>query len=264
MKYRQYGSGPAQLIILHGLLGSSQNWHSVAQRLAEDLPTLVPDLRNHGDSPHGEHSLDLISHDIYELLESEQLDSAFLLGHSMGGLSTMLFAFSHPERVRGLVVVDIAPDVAIPEMRTIFQALLNLDLARLRSREEADRLLQASIKSSTVRQFLLQNLKRHDDGRFTWRCNLRELSRFTEGRQQFKIAVQQTYGGPSLFIAGGRSDYRIWEKEQIIEQHFSLSKLVVFPNAGHWVHFDAMADFVKTVREFLMTRDLLSLRIQPL
>ena len=48
--YREYGTGDSPLLILHGLFGSSRNWHSIAQRLS-GYRVYVPDARNHGASP---------------------------------------------------------------------------------------------------------------------------------------------------------------------------------------------------------------------
>ncbi|MCX6285110.1 MAG: alpha/beta fold hydrolase, partial [Bacteroidetes bacterium] len=48
---RQFGNGPP-LVILHGLFGISDNWVSIARVLGEQYTVYVPDLRNHGQSPH--------------------------------------------------------------------------------------------------------------------------------------------------------------------------------------------------------------------
>lgn len=252
LQYRKYGNGPARLVILHGLLGSSQNWHSAAKKVSEQYGVVVPDLRNHGDSPHGEHSIELMSQDILELFEREQIATAILMGHSMGGWAAMWFALNHSERLRGLIVVDMAPLAQMGDLQNIFKALRHLDLSQLRSREEADRKLSESgIKSPVVRQFLLQNLKRDENGNFIWRCNLPELHRFIETPRQFKIGNNQTYDGPALFIAGGRSEYRIWEKEDVIKKHFPAAQIAVVREAGHWVHFENLDEFVDLVRNFM-------------
>ena len=44
--------GHAPLLLLHGLFGSSTNWGSIARQLADRYHGVVPDLRNHGQSPH--------------------------------------------------------------------------------------------------------------------------------------------------------------------------------------------------------------------
>ena len=50
---REFGerSKPA-LIVMHGLFGMSDNWVSLAKLFAQKYYVLVPDLRNHGSSPH--------------------------------------------------------------------------------------------------------------------------------------------------------------------------------------------------------------------
>jgi pimeloyl-ACP methyl ester carboxylesterase len=251
LHYRKYGKGTDYLIILHGLLGSSQNWHRVARALSDQFNIIVPELRNHGESPHGKHSFDLMRGDLFELLNHQQIDKPILLGHSMGGLVAMLFAFSYPERLRALIVVDIAPETHLTGMNYIFRALQNVDLTIVNRREDAEQQLAASIENQTIRQFLLQNLKRQDDGSYTWRCNLPELHRFIQNPERFKIRETDRYPGPVLFVGGGRSDYQLVEKENLIRQHFQNYQLIMIPNAGHWVHFQAMPEFVEVLNTFM-------------
>ncbi|HKK67772.1 MAG TPA: alpha/beta fold hydrolase, partial [Bacteroidales bacterium] len=83
--YREYGKG-TPLIILHGLYGSSDNWAGIAKALSEDFRVIVPDLRNHGESPHSDaHSYPAMTEDIKALYKACGIDKAHLLGHSMGG-----------------------------------------------------------------------------------------------------------------------------------------------------------------------------------
>ena len=105
---RTYGQGEP-LVILHGFIGSSDNWHTLAQKLGEQFLVLVPDLRNHGRSPHAtELSIPAMAADILELLDEQGLERVHLLGHSLGGKVAMQFALAHPERVHRLVVADVA------------------------------------------------------------------------------------------------------------------------------------------------------------
>ena len=104
-----YGHGPP-LIILHGLFGSLENWHSISRNLASDFQVIAVDQRNHGRSPHtAEMSFQFIAEDLKELLAAQHLGPVKLLGHSMGGKTAMVFALSYPDLVEKLIVVDIAP-----------------------------------------------------------------------------------------------------------------------------------------------------------
>jgi esterase len=95
--FQKLGQGPA-LFILHGLYGSSDNWITVARKLAVSNTVYLPDHRNHGRSGHTRsHTYEEMAADVAELLEDENLDKAILLGHSMGGKVAMLFAALYPE-----------------------------------------------------------------------------------------------------------------------------------------------------------------------
>ena len=81
LHFRSYGSG-RPLIILHGLFGSLNNWHTLAGRLAEGRLVLSVDLRNHGDSPHSEEfSFKAMAEDLREFMDDRGLTRASLLGH---------------------------------------------------------------------------------------------------------------------------------------------------------------------------------------
>ncbi|HXU77972.1 MAG TPA: alpha/beta fold hydrolase, partial [Methylomirabilota bacterium] len=94
-----YGQGEP-LVILHGLFGSADNWQTVGKRLAADFHVHALDLRNHGHSPHApDMDYPLMAADVAEFLDSRNLPSASLLGHSLGGKVAMQFALSSPNRV---------------------------------------------------------------------------------------------------------------------------------------------------------------------
>ena len=113
---REFGGQGLPVVILHGLFASSKNWVGTAQYLSGISRPYALDLRNHGDSPHYEsHTLEDTIGDLQQWLKDRELDQAVLLGHSMGGLVSMGFALSHPQAVKGLIVVDILPRGYRPE-----------------------------------------------------------------------------------------------------------------------------------------------------
>ena len=109
MHFEAVGHGPP-LIILHGLLGSADNWRSMSRRLGAHYKVFAVDLRNHGRSPHSEiFDYDVMVADLREFVEQHALLRIMLLGHSLGGKVAMQFALDHSDRVDKLVIVDIAP-----------------------------------------------------------------------------------------------------------------------------------------------------------
>ena len=98
------------LVILHGLLGSLDNWQSVSSKLAQFFTVCALDQRNHGRSPHSHlMTYSLMAEDVADFLRQRSLTEAFVLGHSMGGKTAMSLALRHPESVKKLVVADMAP-----------------------------------------------------------------------------------------------------------------------------------------------------------
>src|SRR5690625_3004948 len=96
-----YGDNPKHLLIFHGLFGQSDNFGTLAKQFSEFYTVHTIDLRNHGRSFHSnEVSFDAMAHDILNYLEAYQIDTCYLLGHSLGGKVVMEFAYKYPERLR--------------------------------------------------------------------------------------------------------------------------------------------------------------------
>ena len=157
-------------MILHGLYGNQANWLPQARQLAQDFDVYVLDARNHRLSAWAPTmSLPEMAADVAETLAALQLPAAHLLGHSMGGKTAMLLALLQPVLVKSLCVVDIAP-VAYPQADgSVIRALQAIELSTLTSRAAADAQLALSINEKAVRDFLLANLQRDAEGRWSWR-----------------------------------------------------------------------------------------------
>ena len=247
--YRTMGKGNP-LVILHGLFGNSDNWLPSAKQLAGDYRVYLPDMRNHGKSPHDPvFNLASMVEDIYEFITDLGIRKISLIGHSMGGLVAMNFAFEYTHRVQRMAIIDIAPR-AYPVMHeNILNHLQNIDLRKIKNRHDADIQLADHISSRRVRQFLLKNLYRQDDGRFAWRLNLpviaEQLSEIRKG-----ILHPQRITVPVLFIRGELSDYLQEEDIARISDLFSDYKIETIDRASHWVHSDAPQQLNESLRHF--------------
>jgi pimeloyl-ACP methyl ester carboxylesterase len=255
MYTREYGTGNSTLIVLHGILGSSQNWHSIASELAESRQVLVPDLRNHGNSPHAPHSIEAMCDDLHRLFIDYELSNADLLGHSMGGLVAMLFAVKYKQRVNHLIIEDIAPGVNHDQILSLMQAMQSLDPEQITSLEDAGQSLSGEIQNKTVRQFILKNLNRRKDGSYHWQVDLENLEKFVRG-PVFKLPENSVFEGPVMFLVGGQSDHNVLSKQGAIEKHFPAVQFRTIENAGHWLHYDAPEDFLKNVVLFLADKSI--------
>lgn len=259
--YRESGQGNP-LVILHGLYGSSDNWVSIVKELEKYFRVINVDQRNHGQSPHSpEHSYTLMGNDLLELFDELKFDRANIIGHSMGGKVAMSFAYEHPERLSSLVLVDIAPwshlegneqsAIIVSEHQKIIEGLKSIPLNSLKSRNEADEILAHWVKGTMVRQFLLKNLKRENDGSFSWKLNLSAISDNITNMMEGIASPDKKSEVQTLFIKGSLSNYIPNEKEESLSKYFTNSSLVRIDGAGHWVHAEKPNEFINAILSFL-------------
>lgn len=253
LHYQAYGEAGHPLLILHGLLGESGNWHTLGSRaFAEHFRVYALDQRNHGRSPHTDvFDYPSMAADVVAFMESQGLGSAHLLGHSMGGKTAMHVALAHPERVDRLVVVDMAPRAYRPHHAELLEALRSLDLASYSSRGEIDTALARQVPSAPIRQFLLKNLSYDKDtGTYRWQMNLEGIY---HNYENLNAAVEnhRTFEGPVLFVRGGNSEYVRDEDTAAIKNLFPEARIATVPGAGHWVHAEAPKAFAQIVTDFL-------------
>ena len=104
------------LLLLHGFPQTHAIWHRVAQQLARDYFLVLPDLRGYGDSAkapglpdHANYSKRTMAQDMVQLMAQLGASSFFLCGHDRGGRVAHRLALDHPQRVKKLCVIDIAP-----------------------------------------------------------------------------------------------------------------------------------------------------------
>jgi esterase len=239
------------VVILHGLLGSADNWRSMSRRLGAHYQVFAVDLRNHGRSPHSDVlDYDVMAADVWEFIEQQALRHIMLLGHSMGGKVAMQFAVDHPEQVDRLIVADTAPKAYEPSQRYLLKAMRSLDLSRYKSFADVGAALAPEVSSESLRQFLIKNLARDEDGHLRWKMHLEAIDRNYD-KLLGGLAVERSFNKPTLFIRGGRSNYIEDDDALLIRQMFPQAEIVTLPEAGHWVHVDQPEEFFQTVLNFL-------------
>jgi len=246
------------VVILHGLLGNAGNWQRQARALAAEHRVFTLDLRNHGRSPHAP-SMDLsaLAADVREFMDAQGLESAALVGHSLGGKVAMTLALETPARVSRLAVVDIAPTTYTSNsLAAIVTALQGLDTEAIADLKDADARLAEQLPDAAVRAFLLTNLKAVPSG-YAWRVNLDGIAAAVPEIRGWPAALAAAaYAGPTLFVAGARSDYIRATHYARIRQQFPAAMLVQVLGAGHWVHAEKSESFLAALQPFLAGNDV--------
>ncbi len=254
LHYKSFGdiNNPASIILLHGMLGSMDNWRSQAKKLSTHFHVITPDLRNHGKSPHlsGMRYQDMAD-DVLNLAQHLGIERFNLLGHSMGGKIAMEMALQHPEAIKHLIVVDIVPKPYQLWHLDIFKALLTLPVRELASRKQADEMLSTKIENPFERAFLLKNLKSSQTGGYEWQCNLKEISRAYLAIANFN-QTQTPFNANTLFIRGEKSPYIVEETDrEIINTLFTNAEIKTIDDSGHTPHIEKANDFYQAVVKFL-------------
>ena len=177
LNYKTLGSGKP-LVILHGLLGSLDNWLTVSKYLSKSYKVYIIDLPNHGKSYHSQlFSYEDMSNDIDSFFNKSGLANFSLLGHSMGGKLALKYTDMFEDKIDKLIIVDIAnKSYRINRFDHIFKAMFSISLNNLKSRSDADNAISNLIKNEGERNFILKNLKRTADG-FKWTPNIMLLHR---------------------------------------------------------------------------------------
>lgn len=236
------------LLIVHGLFGSARNWGVIAKRMSDERQTISVDMRNHGDSPRFDiQDYPSMAADLAEVIEAHggKMD---VMGHSMGGKTSMLLALTRPELVNRLIVADIAPVAYQHTQNHLIAAMRKIDLSRVEKRSDADRQLAEFVETDSVRAFLLQSL---DIKAKRWRLNLDVLEAEMPKIVGWPDGVTGHFDGPTLFLSGAESDYVKPEARPTILSHFPNAKFAKIPGAGHWLHAEKPREFEATMRIFL-------------
>lgn len=235
------------LLIAHGLFGSAKNWGAIAKRLATDRQVITPDMRNHGHSGwFDSHNYHDMAADLAGLIKDHG-GRADVIGHSMGGKAAMVLACAHPDLVNRLIIADIAPVSYDRTHQGFISAMRGLDLSQIVSRSDADALLKGEIPDDQTRAFLLQSL---DIKEKRWRLNLDVLEAEMPKIMGFP-EVKTLFGGPTLFLSGGASDFVLPQHRSQIKALFPKARFACIPKVGHWLHAENPRAFVQTAQVFL-------------
>ena len=111
LDYADVGVGDV-VVLLHGLGSTKKDWDRQIPVLSQKFRVIAPDFRAHGNSERvpKEQGVEIMTEDVFQLLNSLKIKKASFVGFSMGGAVCFEMAYSHPEMVDKLVIVNSGPD----------------------------------------------------------------------------------------------------------------------------------------------------------
>ncbi len=235
-------TGNPDLLIAHGLFGSGRNWGVIAKRLSDERRVVAVDMRNHGSSEWSDvHDYPHLADDLAEVIDG-QWD---VLGHSMGGKASMMLALKYPEKVRKLIVADIAPVGYAHTQSDNIERMRGVDLSTVNQRSDA--VAQLGDIDDGLKAFFLQSLDLKEK---RWKLNLDALEANMDAIIGFP-EVSGQFEGPAFFLSGAESTYVMPEYRARIKELFPNAVFAKIPGTGHWLHAEKPREFEAAVRSFL-------------
>ncbi len=251
LNYKKFGNSENNLIILHGLFGSLDNWQTLARKYSESCSVYILDARNHGKSFHSDQfDYPAMVEDLKQFLDTNQINKTSILGHSMGGKTAMFFATQYPKYVHKLIVADISPKSYPIKHREIIDNLLGLELKAGVSRADAIEYLNSKFNEKSMVLFFGKNLQWNNEQILEWKFNLKVINENIE-KVGLGLSSNAVFSGKTLFVRGKNSDYIKDQDFELIKSHFPNAKIETIMGAGHWLHAEKPDEFFEITSQFL-------------
>ncbi|MDH6251189.1 pimeloyl-ACP methyl ester carboxylesterase [Chryseobacterium sp. H1D6B] len=106
LNFKRKGDGKETLVLLHGFMENLSIWNDMEPHLSENFSLLKIDLPGHGQSESLSevHTMELMAEEVKKVLDDLNLEKVHLLGHSMGGYTSLAFAEKYPESLKSLTL----------------------------------------------------------------------------------------------------------------------------------------------------------------
>ncbi|MDQ0584552.1 alpha/beta fold hydrolase [Streptomyces rishiriensis] len=260
--FRMAGEGPA-LVLVHGIGDSSRTWAELIPDLARTHTVIAPDLLGHGasDKPRADYSVAAYANGLRDLLSTLGIESATLVGHSLGGGVAMQFAYQFPERTERLILVsaggvgrEVNPALRLVSLPGAHLALSALRLPGARFHVglavSLMRLLDTGLGQDAPDLLHLVDALPDETARNAF---VRTLRAVVDWRGQVVTMLDRCYltaGMPTMLLWGDRDS--VVPVRHAYEAHEAMpgSRLEIFEGAGHFPFHSDPARFRALVEEF--------------
>ena len=250
------------IVLIHGLGGSAYSWRYLAPELSQHFNVLTYDVRGHGATePAGnDYSSTLLSHDLKVLIKHLNIKQAHLLGWSMGGRIALRFAHLFPELTAGVIIEDMHAKglrkfaESIPFGLKIYEQSLNREIF-FDSEEELHTFLSFRFGHEIPEEYMRNNVRRENNKYILQpRAGAGSLAWSSQGLGEDLTDALIGIQAPLLFLAGDpqeKSTVLFDVGIQHIQKNKPSAQIEIVKNAGHGIHVDEHATFMRLVKEFV-------------
>jgi pimeloyl-ACP methyl ester carboxylesterase len=242
--YLDWGdAGAPPVVCVHGYTSSAQAFNAPARHLQDRMHLIAPDVRGHGESawsPAGEYQYCDQASDLAGLVDQLGLGRFILIGTSMGGIIAMAYAGEHADRLRGLVINDIGPDVEGGSQRITQtvgsrpEEFATLEDAMAYRRQVSP--IVAGRSEEDQRELALGVLRQRPDGHWVWKMDpayiQQRVQRGAPARPALWPALERI-PCPTLLVWGTESDVLSEAQARRMVKALPRGELVAVPGVGH-------------------------------
>jgi pimeloyl-ACP methyl ester carboxylesterase len=245
LHHLDWGGSGAPVVCLHGLTGNAHAFDGLARSLPPGLRLLSLDVRGRGDSewgPREGYQLPRYVADLATWLEAQRLDRVALVGTSMGGIISILFAAAQPDRVERVVLNDIGP-VVDPKGLERIRGYVGGAPETFPSLEAVAAWFRENYPGMSATDAQLLELVGHavrplSEGDFGWKYDraIREAMNDPAAAQAAAPdlwPIAETMPGPTLVLRGGISDILAAETAREMTRRLKDCRAVEVPGVGH-------------------------------
>ncbi|HXZ88267.1 MAG TPA: alpha/beta hydrolase [Candidatus Binataceae bacterium] len=245
LHYLDFGGGPKPpLVCLHGLSGNAHNFDALAPHLSAAYRVMAIDVRGRGDSewgPSGDYNPATYSSDLAAMLEALGIERVTLIGTSMGGVISMIYAGGYPERVAKIVLNDVGPEVDQSGAKRITEYMTasptdfaNLGEVAAYYRENYPALRETP--EAALTEFVKWAVKPGPGGRLVWKMDpaVRNIPRTGSAARPMDMWVPfARITAPILVVRGAESDILARATTERMVKVMPATRVVEVPGVGH-------------------------------
>ena len=273
LHYADWGNADAPLLLLvHGGRDHCRSWDVIARALQPHFHVLAPDLRGHGDSDWakgGSYSLTEYVYDLSRLVRSTGASTVTLIGHSMGGMVSLIYTGTFPDQVSALVVLDgvtVMPNAKrAPAHERIAKWVGQLD--KLKDREprrystieEAAaqmRMHNTRLPGELAHHLATHGVRRNADDTYSWKFDPYQRAAAPHRLlPDDHVSLWSRITCPTLLL-GAEESFLESSKTEGLESYFPQARAETISGAGHWLQHDKPDEVLRAIRRFLgLTED---------
>jgi len=235
------------VIFLHGLGDTWRSYQMVLQQLPASIHAYSVTQRGHGgaDKPIKEYDVKDFSEDVFLFMNELNIESAFIVGHSMGGTIAQRFVLDHPEKTLGIVLIGSFVSFTGNESVREFTAYVNM-LKDPIDPDFAQQFQSGTVVKPVPVEFMDGVI--YDAQLLPARGWKEIIKRFYDADYSSEF---NTINKPALLIWGDKDEIATARDQQKLESGIPDAQLKIYRNTGHSVHWEEPASVANDLVQFI-------------